>query len=151
MPIIPYIGVVFPFIGSLSLDRSHFYFLMTLKETLTFYVAIKSNSTVFLRRNSYHAYIRLLPVWFREVFDGNANISSTIKSSSNVLYNWHATRCTAIFHRVRYIRYVGNRGSLSASGSMCEFAQSHHARVSHSGKTETYNSIDIDEAWNISV
>ena len=36
VPIIPYIGVVFPFIGSLSLDHNHFYFLMILKKTLTF-------------------------------------------------------------------------------------------------------------------
>ena len=36
MPIIPYIGVVFPFKESLFLDRYHFYFLMILKETLTF-------------------------------------------------------------------------------------------------------------------
>ena len=34
--IIPYIGVAFPFMGWLSLDRHHFYFLMVLKETLTF-------------------------------------------------------------------------------------------------------------------
>ena len=31
-----YIGVVFPFMGSLSLDRYHVYFFMILKETLTF-------------------------------------------------------------------------------------------------------------------
>ena len=36
MPINPYIGVVFSFMGSLSLDRYHFYLLMTLKETLTY-------------------------------------------------------------------------------------------------------------------
>ena len=35
-PIIPYIGVVFPFMGLLSLNCYHFYFLMILKETLTF-------------------------------------------------------------------------------------------------------------------
>ena len=34
IPIIPYIGVVFPFMGSLSSDN--FYFLMILKERLTF-------------------------------------------------------------------------------------------------------------------
>ena len=33
--IIPFIGVVFPLMGSLSLDRYHFYFLIILKETLT--------------------------------------------------------------------------------------------------------------------
>ena len=36
MPIITCIGVVFPFVGSLSLDRYHCYLLMILKETLTF-------------------------------------------------------------------------------------------------------------------
>ena len=35
-PIVPYIGVVFSSMESLSLDRYHFYFLMILKETLTF-------------------------------------------------------------------------------------------------------------------
>ena len=35
-PIICYIRVVFPFMGSLSLDRYRFYFLMILKETLIF-------------------------------------------------------------------------------------------------------------------
>ena len=36
MPIIPYIGVVSSFMGSLSLDHYHFYFFTILKETLTF-------------------------------------------------------------------------------------------------------------------
>ena len=34
--IITYVGVVFPFVGPLSLDRCNFYFLMILKKTLTF-------------------------------------------------------------------------------------------------------------------
>ena len=41
MPIIPYIGVVLPFKGSLSLDRYNFYFLMILKETLKFLLLSK--------------------------------------------------------------------------------------------------------------
>ena len=36
IPNIPYIGVVFPFMGSLSLDRNNFSFAMILTETLTF-------------------------------------------------------------------------------------------------------------------
>ena len=36
LPIIPFVGVVFSFMGSLSLDHYHFYFLMVLKEMLTF-------------------------------------------------------------------------------------------------------------------
>ena len=36
MLIIAYIGVVYPFMGSLSLDHYHFYFLMIFKEPLTF-------------------------------------------------------------------------------------------------------------------
>ena len=36
MPVMTYIGVVFSFMGSLSLDCYHFYLLMILKETLTF-------------------------------------------------------------------------------------------------------------------
>ena len=36
IPIIPYIGVVFPFLRSLWLLCYHFYFLMSLNETLTF-------------------------------------------------------------------------------------------------------------------
>ena len=35
-PIIPYIGVVFSFMGLLLLDRYNFYFLIILKEALTF-------------------------------------------------------------------------------------------------------------------
>ena len=35
-PYIPYIGVVLPFMGSLSLHRYDFYFLTILKKTLTF-------------------------------------------------------------------------------------------------------------------
>ena len=41
MPSVPYLGVVFPFFGSLSLDRSHFDFLMNLKKTLT--ISLPSN------------------------------------------------------------------------------------------------------------
>ena len=36
MPIVPYVGVVFSFMGLLSLDRYHVYLLMILKKTLTF-------------------------------------------------------------------------------------------------------------------
>ena len=36
MPIKPYTGVAFPFMGLLSLDCYHFDFLMILKEMLTF-------------------------------------------------------------------------------------------------------------------
>ena len=36
MPAIPYIGVILPFLRSLSLVRYHFDFLMSLNETLTF-------------------------------------------------------------------------------------------------------------------
>ena len=36
MPILPYIGVVFPFMGSLSLGCHNSYFLMILKKPLTF-------------------------------------------------------------------------------------------------------------------
>ena len=36
MELIRYIGVVFPFMGSLPLDRHHFYFMMILEETLKF-------------------------------------------------------------------------------------------------------------------
>ena len=35
-PVVTYIGVVFSFTGSLSLDRYHFLFLMILKELLIF-------------------------------------------------------------------------------------------------------------------
>ena len=46
IPIIPYIGVFFPFMGLLSLDRYHFNFLMILKETLTFLSLSNPVSTV---------------------------------------------------------------------------------------------------------
>ena len=36
MPVITYIGVVLPYVGSLSLDRYHFDVLMGLKEMLMF-------------------------------------------------------------------------------------------------------------------
>ena len=36
IPMIPYIGVVFPFMASQWLDCYHFYFLTILKEALTF-------------------------------------------------------------------------------------------------------------------
>ena len=36
MIVIPYIGVVFSCMGSLSLDRYNFHFMMIVKETLTF-------------------------------------------------------------------------------------------------------------------
>ena len=36
MPIMTYTGVVFSFMGSLSINRHHFYLLMILKEKLTF-------------------------------------------------------------------------------------------------------------------
>ena len=36
MPVICHIGVVFSFMGSLSLDRCYFYFLMISKEMVTF-------------------------------------------------------------------------------------------------------------------
>ena len=42
MPIIPYMGVVYSFMGSLSLDRYHFEFLMILKETLIFLSLLNS-------------------------------------------------------------------------------------------------------------
>ena len=46
MPIIFYIGVVFPFMGLLSLHRCHFYFFMSLKEPLTFLSLSNPGSTV---------------------------------------------------------------------------------------------------------
>ena len=49
MPIRPYIGVVFPFKGSLSLDLYHFYFLIldNFEGNDNISVAIKSSSTVY--------------------------------------------------------------------------------------------------------
>ena len=37
-PVVTYLRAVFSFMGSLSLDHYHFYFLMTLKELLTFQI-----------------------------------------------------------------------------------------------------------------
>ena len=42
MNIIPYIGVVFPFMESLLLDRYHFYFLTILKAMLRFLLLLNS-------------------------------------------------------------------------------------------------------------
>ena len=46
MPIIPYMGVVLPFMGSQSLDRYYFYFVAHFHESADIRVAIKSGSTV---------------------------------------------------------------------------------------------------------
>ena len=46
MPIILYIGVVFSFMRSLSLDRYHFLFLDDFEGNANISVAIKSGSTV---------------------------------------------------------------------------------------------------------
>ena len=46
MPIIPYLGVVFSFVASLSSHNYCFGFLLRLNEILTFLFAIKAGSTV---------------------------------------------------------------------------------------------------------
>ena len=55
IPVIPYIGVAFPFMGLLTLDHYHFYFLMIFKETLTFL----SLSNLVLQYLQYRRYIHL--------------------------------------------------------------------------------------------
>ena len=92
MPVILYIGVVFPFMRSLSLDRYHF--LIILKETLTFLslsnpVLQDEGGSIPLPKQYLQEHRTDLPIKFKIIycrtgFDSDRNVSVSLKNHKEI-------------------------------------------------------------------